>query len=293
MSCGDYEIFADCRCTVGEGPLWNDKEKALYWVDLTGGIVYRKKDGTPPHGFEKFKLQIGKIGGMVFTADGALLLFAEKGRVWRWSAEREPVLCFELSEAAESRFNDVIAAPDGGVYCGVAPTKNRAGSLWYLSPSGGFSLVEPDLKGMPNGMGFSPDKSFFYFTVSDERTIYRYSYNSSAGTLSDKRAFIRVPQDEGLPDGMTVDSGGNIWSAQWEGARIVKYSADGEKIAEYRFPISKVTALAFGSAAYDKLFVTTANYPWVEDAYNLQQSGKVFEISDVGIGMKEFEAKAP
>jgi len=287
---GLFSQFANCACTVAENPLWNEDQQTLYWVDVTNGIVYCKKYEDGDNCFKRFDLKLGKIGGMVFLRDNTLLLFAAQGKVWHWSPEADPELYAELPEAVSSRFNDVIADPEGRVYCGVAPVlKGCAGSLWRMNADKSFSCLEPFTKGMPNGMAFSPDLKYLYFTVTDERTIYRYSYNGLTGNISDKKVFIKVPDEEGSPDGMTIDAEGCIWSAQWNGSRLVRYAPTGEKLFEYNFLIAKISCITFGGANYSELFVTTANYPLNKTDYEKYGAGTVFQLKQSIAGLPEYK----
>lgn len=284
-----FELFADCPTTVGEGPLWDVKTNTLFWIDVFNGDVFHMPAGGGPKGYERFPLGVGKIGGMVFTKDGGLLLFADKGRVWSWRPGAPPALKAELEEAANSRFNDVIADPAGRVYCGVAPAaQGGEGSLWRFDPDASFSCVEPVTHGMPNGMGFSPDLERFYFTVTGERVIYRYDYDRATGAVTGRVPFVKVPETEGFPDGMTVDAEGCVWSAQWNGSRLVRYSASGEKLLEYSFPIMKISCVVFGRPDFSDLYVTTANHPFAEADYARVKAGAVFLLKRGGKGLPEF-----
>lgn len=268
------ERFADCRCRVAEGPLWNEAEQCLYWVDIPEGTVYRKRWESPSNDFEAYPLSIGKIGALATAGQGEYLLFAAAGRVYRWRPGGEPSLFAELQPAGNSRFNDVILAPSGHIFCGVAPEeKGKPGSLWRMDQSGNFACVEAATAGMPNGMGFSPDHRYFYFTVSDERIIYRYLYD--AGDVSRPEKWVVVPEGEGLPDGMTVTPDGSVWSAHWDGYKVVRYSPEGGKLREYLFPIAKITSL---TSARSMLMVTTANYPFREEECEPHGAGAVFRM---------------
>lgn len=287
-----FRLFARCRCTVAEGSLWNEEEQSLYWIDVTNGVVYFKKFNDKVHDFMQVDFNLGKIGGITFLRDNSLLLFAAQGKVWHWITRDKPQLYAELPQAASSRFNDVITDPEGRIFCGVAPVKRGdSGSLWRMDADKSFSCVEPITAGMPNGMGFSPNLQYFYFTVTDEKIIYRYRYDRLTGALSDKEIFIRVPDDEGFPDGMTVDSDGCIWSAQWNGFRLVRYAVSGEKLVEYHFPIAKISCVSFGGENYSELFVTSANYPWTETDYEQQGAGTVLRLSQNFVGLPEYRRK--
>ena len=279
----DVEIFAETKCVVGEGPLWIADEECFYWIDLRQGNIYRKKDNSNASDFEVFKLDVGYIGGIVRCQSKKFLLFCEYGFVYEWVAGDVPTKIAKLSVANDSRFNDVFPSVDGGVFCTVAPTKTKKGQLWYFSVNREFSVIENALNGMPNGMGISPDGKTFYLTVSDERIIYKYSYENSK--ITNRSVFVKIPDTEGLPDGMAVDAHGNVWSAQWNGYRLVKYSPKGDKISEIKFPIAKVSSLAFGGRSLDKIIITSANTPWSDDDFKNYQSGKTFIMQSNQVGL--------
>jgi sugar lactone lactonase YvrE len=90
------------------------------------------------------------------------------------------------------------------------------------------------------------------------RHIYAYDYNPTNGEVRNKRNLIQVPPDEGLPDGMTVDADGFIWSAQWYGACVVRYDPDGAVERKIEIPAKQVTSLSFGGDELTDVFVTTA-----------------------------------
>ena len=278
-----FELFADTRAVLGESAVWCEWDRSLYWLDVLGGIVYRRKgDGGNPEEFERFEWNIGKIGGISFTREKSILLFAEAGKVWKWIPGKEPVLYTTLRIASETRFNKVVTAPDGTVFCTVAPLlQGGIGSLWRMDLQGKFSCIEAATSGMPNGLGFSPDHRKLYFTVTTEGKIYSYDFEMArGGHVSNKDVFVQIPREEGRPDGLTVDREGCVWSALWEGGKLVRFSPAGEKVAEYAFPMRQVTGVAFGGEDLRDLFVSTANYPWNDGEYQTHHAGAVFRMKE-------------
>lgn len=85
---------------------------------------------------------------------------------------------------------------------------------------------------------------------------------AESGALRRKRVFVRVPSDQGIPDGLTVDREGFVWCALWYGAQIVRYDPDGTVERRIRFPVTQVSSLAFGGKDLTELFVTSASEPW-------------------------------
>lgn len=278
-----FELFANSPAMLGESAVWCDWDRSLYWLDVLNGVVYRKKIGSgDPEVFEKFELGIGKIGGISFLREKKFLVFAEAGKVWEWIPGAEPVLYTQLRIAGETRFNEVITAPDGTVFCTVAPLlQGGIGSLWRMDLLGKFSCVEAATTGMPNGLGFSPDHRKLYFTVTTERRIYSYDFEMErGGHVSNKDVFLQIPPEEGRPDGLTVDQEGCVWSALWEGGKLVRFSPAGAKVAEYAFPMRQVTGVAFGGEDLRDLFVSTANYPWRREEFEKHHAGAVFRMQD-------------
>ncbi len=99
---------------------------------------------------------------------------------------------------------------------------------------------------LSNGLAFSPDNTVLYFTDSAARSIYAYDYNLASGDVKNRRLLIQVPSTEGIPDGLTVDAEGFLWSAQWYGSRIVRYDPDGTVERFIGIPASQVSCMTFG-----------------------------------------------
>jgi D-xylonolactonase len=251
----NFRILADVPCDTGEGPLYHPEENAVYWTDIPAGRLYRLDLDSGEHACVH---DGSPIGGMTLQVDGSLALFRSRGAVEILRDGKLETVIPEVAEERETRFNDVIADPLGGVFCGTMPTPTRLGRLYHLSASGELRLLREDI-GCSNGMGFSPDRTVMYYTDSGDRTITTFRYDLATGEVSDRRPFITVSgEGEGVPDGMTVDADGNIWSTRWDGNAVVGYRPDGTEFARFRLPIRKVSCVAFGGPDYRTAFVTTA-----------------------------------
>ena len=272
------EMFADSACTVAEGPRWNGAERTLYWVDITAGEVLRQRIDAPVDGFERFAPGLGKIGAAEFALDGRLFLFTERCEVCVSDFGGVPEHKWTLPGHGDTRFNDVLDVGDGVFFCGVAPIRpSSRGELWRLDTrTGEFACVESETKGMPNGMGLSPDRKTFYFVVSDERVIYAYDFDNAAKTVSGRRVVSRDFAEPGVPDGMCVDpNDGSLYVAVWDGFRLEHRTADGALVETIRFPMAKVTSACFGDGC---VFVTTGNLPRSDAEYAATKAGGVFAL---------------
>jgi D-xylonolactonase len=248
------EVIADYACELGEIPLWHPLEKAVYWCDITAGRIFRYVPGTGKH---QQVYQGEVLGGFTIQADGSLLLFMARGSVKVLRGAELITVIDQIDDERESRFNDVIADPEGRVFCGTMPTAQRPGRLYRLDPPAKLTLL---LEGVQcsNGLGFTPDLKQLYYTDSFARAIYLFDYDRKHGEISNRRVFVQVPENEGLPDGLTVDSMGYVWSAQWDGNSIVRYTPEGKVDRRIAFPVKKVTSVIFGDEDLEELYITSA-----------------------------------
>jgi len=197
------------------------------------------------------------IGGFTIQADGALLLFMAKGAVKTWRDGEMATVIEELPDERDNRFNDVIADPAGRVFCGTMSTNDRPGRVYRLDTDGTIAVVLEGV-GTSNGMGFTPDRRSMYHTDTRTHEIYLFDYDKPTGAVSNKRVFARAPEGEGRPDGMTVDAEGYVWSARWEGSRVVRYDPAGQEVMRIAFPAKKVSCVTFGGEDYGDMYFTTA-----------------------------------
>lgn len=257
--------IANTRCETGEGPLWHPDEGVLYWCDIPNGDLYRYDPATDE--YERVLDHHEAIGGFTIQADGDLLLFTDRTEVLRWTPDtldaddsngREPEPRIDpIPAETDTRFNDVIADPRGRVFAGTMPTDDRLGSLYRFDTDGTVTRVFEGLD-IPNGMAFDDDAETFYLTSSEDHTIYRFDYDVESGQLGDHEIWLETPENSGVPDGLTMDAEGAIWSARWNGGCVVRYGPDGTELERVEFPARKVSSITFGGPEYETAFVTTA-----------------------------------
>ncbi|MDE0186358.1 MAG: SMP-30/gluconolactonase/LRE family protein [Candidatus Poribacteria bacterium] len=276
------ELIADYKCVIGEGPLWHPGEKCVYWTDIPMGRMFRYNPATGAH--EQF-YDGEVVGGFTIQEDGSLLLFMAKGAIAIWRDGRLEYVYEEIPHERETRFNDVIADPAGRVFCGTMSTADRPARLYRLDVDTQLTEILDDVD-ISNGMGFTPDRMQMYYTDSPTREIYLFDYNQDTGGITNKRVFVRTPEGGGVPDGMTVDAEGYVWSARWDGSCLVRYSPDGRVDRRIEFPAKKVSSVIFGGEDYTDMYVTTAGGDnKVDEGYG---AGALFRIN-LGIrGVPEF-----
>lgn len=281
----ELELLADYECVVGEGPLWSPTERLVYWTDIETGRLFRWDYMT---GLHEQIYNGDPVGGFTLQSDGSLLLFKSRGTVQVWRDGTLTTLIEEIPDDRETLFNDVIADPQGRVFCGMQPSPNRPGRLYRLDPDLSLHVVDEGF-GCPNGMGFTLDCKQMYFTDSIPGHIYRYDYDETTGALSNRQIFASVPESDGLPDGMTVDTEGGIWSARWDGNTLVRYAPDGTLTHRIDFPVRKVSSVTFGGDDYTEMFVTTAGGN--EKATDGKDAGSIYRLRTAFKGLPEFVSR--
>jgi D-xylonolactonase len=255
------EVVVDGANRCGEAPIWDAARARLVWTDIPANLVHQWTGGAASVISRDLN-----VSGIALNADGALVLAGAGGlHLWRGPGDCRPIVTHDGPEPLT--FNDIIADPRGRIYAGTihwGDSMIKPGKLYLIDGAGTLRVVDDGIE-LANGLGFSPDDRTLYFADSSARRIYEYDVERESGALSNRRVFVQVPRDEGLPDGLTVDAEGFVWCAQWYGAQVVRYDPDGKVERRIALPVRQVSSVAFGGPALDELFVTTAAEPWKSD----------------------------
>ena len=280
------ELIADYQDECGENPLWHPLEKKLYWVDIDKGRILRF---DPAAGKHEIIYEDIPVGGFTIQPDGTLLLFRTKGEVVIWRNGKTTSVIKEIPAERKLRFNDVIADPLGRVFCGTYSDKGIKGRLYRLDTDGSIHKILDNI-GCSNGMGFTLDRKQMYYTDSWAKKIYIFDYNRETGGLSNRRVFVKLSDaEEGVPDGMTVDAQGHVWSAMWGGWSLVRYSPQGIEEQRIRFPASQVSSITFGGDNLTDMYITTASRGG--RAKNGPHAGALFRLNPGIKGKPEFYSR--
>jgi sugar lactone lactonase YvrE len=255
----EVEHVLEVQNVIGEGPIWHSQEGFLYWVNfieqcqiLRFSPQVRRLDVFET-GIPVMALGIREAGGFI-AATG-------KG-IATWDSQRklfEPI-CDPLAGRTSVRFNDAATDNQGRFWVGTlneANPKGADGELFCLHGDNSCPVMDKDIT-VANGIGWSPDRKTMYFTDSFRYSIYAYDYADQPGTIANRRTFVQTPPEAGIPDGLTVDSEGFVWSAFWGGWKVVRYNPEGKADREYRLPVPNPTSCAFGGNRLDELYITSA-----------------------------------
>ena len=250
-------VVADCCNLCGEGPLWDEKEQILYWTDITGKqfFRYRWQDRRYERIHEGFQ-----IGGFCLQEGGGFVVTNSQG-IWLWRPESVPLLLASEADGQECVMNDCVADPEGRVYSGSyhldASGVSKPSFLFRVDVDGSVHVADEGIQ-FSNGLAFSPDCSTLYFADTVARCIYAYDWCRKDGELQNRRVFVRIPREQGVPDGLAVDAEGFLWCAHWFGGCLTRYDADGKLERLIETPATQTSSLTFGGPELNEVFITSA-----------------------------------
>jgi len=278
------ELLVHHHCKLAEGPVWHPDEKVLYWTDIEGGRMYTY---NPASGESSVCYEGDRVGGMTLQPDGSLLLFMDRGAIKIWRGNFKETIHEGIPEERSTRFNDVIADARGRVLCGVISPSHREGRLYSLAQNGDLTLLLENV-GCSNGLAFINSDQQVYFTDSTRGEIYLYDYDIDTGSLSGKRVFSKYPFPGAVPDGLTVDSEGYVWTAQWGGGCVIRLNPEGKEDGRIIVPDAKnITSVAFGGDDLSTLYITTASVGDPES----KNGGAIFTLQPGVTGIPEYRSQ--
>jgi len=275
------EPIGEIKNQLGEGPVWDVAEKALYWIDASAPAIYRLDPKTSDLKTWKMPKQIGsfalreKGGAVLALSDGFYLFDFDSGNA-------TPVRDGNVAKPG-TNFNDGKTDARGRFIAGTldAKFKESIGSIFSLDASLKCSVLESAI-GCTNGPCFSPGNRTFYCSDSVSRTISAYDYDLATGAVSNKREFAKIKGLGGVPDGATVDAEGNLWSAIAGGGKIVCYNPDGKIARTVEVPVPIVTSVMFGGDNLDVLYATSIGAK-ILDMEPGPDGGRLFAIKGLGV----------
>jgi sugar lactone lactonase YvrE len=249
------EQVTDPVAAHGEGPVWDAGWAGLRWVDMLAGDVLELDHGTG----RVRRTHVGPVAAALRPAtDGGVVLALDRGFALADRDLRSVRPLPELWPDPGVRMNDGGCDPDGRFYCGSMAYDETpgAGALHRLDRDGGSSVV---LRGVTisNGLAWSPDGATAYYVDTATQCVTAFDYSAATG-LSAPRTVVRIAEEDGAPDGLTVDSSGTLWVALWGGGAVRGYSPTGTLSHVIELPVTRVTSCAFGPPDLGTLYITTS-----------------------------------
>lgn len=271
-----------------EGPLYVDGN--LYFVGWVSGTLSRW-DGRKATvlnsakgcGHNGLALTPQKTFLLACTdPKGAILELDMNGKeLRRWTAD-------DRGRAFDGGINDIVVSRTGAAYATVfGPYEGNptavAGRVLYRAPGGDHWTEVADDLNYANGVAISADQKTLYVDETVGNCILKFDI-APDGTLKRRSNFAllnllvpnRVENWWLGPDSLKIDSKGNLYVAQWFGAKILKISPSGKLLHVFHIRAGAgTTNVAFGQGEKD-LYISV-----VKDANDPKALGSIVRIANV------------
>lgn len=285
----EAELELEHDAILGEGPVWDEIEEQLYWVDILSGTLFKydpnKKTNT---GYD-----VGEhLGAIALRKEGGLVMAMQTGfSFFDFEKQKVTNITDPESHLSGNRFNDGKCDPSGRFWAGTLAYNldEGAGNLYCLDSN---LSAELKLQGLtiPNGMAWNKQRNKFFFIDTPARKIYSFDYENDSGEISNRKIVRSIDNSEGYPDGMTIDEEDGLWIALYGGGKVIRIDpSNGKTLFEVRLPVPQVTSCTFGGPKLDELYITTCRENMSEqEIEQAPLSGSLFKAELPFKGMPAF-----
>jgi sugar lactone lactonase YvrE len=206
-------VVGNYKAQWGEGPIW--VKNALVYVDIEKHQILRH---TPSLNREE-SWDVGeRVGTVVPREQGGFVFAGDKGFSFldEISGKVTPIFDPE-KDKANNRFNDGKCAPDGSFFAGSISLVKKQGdaSLYRLGVDLSVTEVYPGVTNS-NGIIWNAAGDTMFYIDTPRREIVAFDYRN--GLLLNERKVVDTKHIDASPDGMTIDTEGNLWTAFCHGA---------------------------------------------------------------------------
>ncbi|MCY3716968.1 MAG: SMP-30/gluconolactonase/LRE family protein [Chloroflexi bacterium] len=246
-----------------EGPVWHPTEQHLRFSDILANCTWQWSASA---GLSLYRGNSHMANGNTYDRQGRLLsCHHASSRVTRMDGEQMTVLAAQYQGAQLNSPNDLVVKRDGSVYFTDPPYGREPkvgiprpcdldfnGVYRWRETDAALTLLTTELD-RPNGLCFSADESLLYINDSPRFRILVFDVRAD-GSLAGGRLFAETVGDEdGVPDGMKIDSQGNVWCVAQGGLHV--FAADGSLLGRLLLP-ERITNFAFGDEDLRGLYIT-------------------------------------
>ena len=262
--------------TLLEGPRWSDELNALLCVSIEQERIFLINEEEQ---FVKTFKTHGQVGFALFK-DIETIIYASYEGVFELNIVSGcDKFLFQANADKTLRYNDGDYDPQKRILLGTTGYKRFAQgecSLYSANTDGSNLKKIIENISISNGIAFSPDAKYLYFIDTPTKKVGRYKYDANTGLCKFDKYIVEMIGDA-VPDGMCIDNDGNIYVAEWGGAKVRKWDpTTGECLKEYFVPVRNVSSCTIGGKKHDTLFITTAFHD--DESLNEFGAGGLFKV---------------
>lgn len=250
------KILTQKRCVIGEGPIWNEREELLYFVN---GVANEICTYDPERDILKAYPQEVGVAAIAFSRDGRMLITRRDGALFLDLSTGKTSPMYDESIQIKNA-NDAKVGPDGCFYVGTQSefrlgiSDKIDGKLYRITPEGEVTVLLDGLI-LANGMDWSPDERFFYLADTGAKKVREYEFDKQTDALRFTGREVHVSG----ADGLTIDKNGTIFVASWGKSCIAVVDANTMTLSDtIALPTKAPASCAFFGKEMDQLVITTA-----------------------------------
>lgn len=252
------KLLCNKRCIIGEGPIWNEKENLLYFINGLGKEICMCDIYTGE--FKTRPLDID-VAAIAFDHNNRMIVSRKDG-VFYLNDDDTLEEIYDTSKYQIQYANDMKVGPDGRIYVGTQSRSRLGisdktdGKLYCIDKSGNVTVLLDGLI-LSNGMDWSMDETLFFHTDSESKIIKEYAFDQSSGTISFTGKMVDVP---GV-DGFTIDQNDCIWATGWGYGCVYRIDTKRMKIIDSIKTLTNAPAsCGFAGNNMDLLIIVTSSF---------------------------------
>ncbi len=250
-----------------EGPQWDPQRQRLLFSDIPGNAIFEWSDAA---GIRVFRTPSDMANGLAWDRNGRLLCCEHAtSRVIRIESDGSiAVIASTFEGVALNSPNDIVVKRDGGIYF-TDPTYGRMEyygvlrapalafrGVYRVEPDGARITLLVDDFAQPNGLCFSIDERHLFVNDTERKHIRVFDV-AGDGTLRNGRIWTELSGDgAGAPDGMKIDSAGNLYCSGPGGIHVLDRSAAALGVIRVPSPVANFT---WGNDDLKSLFITATD----------------------------------
>ncbi|MBN1604694.1 MAG: SMP-30/gluconolactonase/LRE family protein [Chitinispirillaceae bacterium] len=248
VSSGETVITVKTGISFGEGPAV-DHDGNLYFSDRNPSRIWK----VPVNGTASvFRNPANDANGMVFDSDGGLVVCEKKG-LSRTAKDGTITRLLTSDTLGTEGPNDLTLTASGGIFF-TSSVWGGNGKIFYLSPEGALKTVLSFTKtpNYPNGIELIEEKNCLYVNITQKDSIYKCGIDENMN-ITTIEPFCKTPS----PDGLALDTEGNLWVAHTNGNhQITVFDSTGKKLGEIVLDGQEsIQNCAFGGEGQKTLYI--------------------------------------
>jgi sugar lactone lactonase YvrE len=281
------EPFILNNAKLGEGVCWDESLGRLLWLDIFDKQLFEYYPDNDRLSSTALPFMMGTIA---LTNREELLMAGERGiYLFNQGNGKFHRICDPEETIVGHRFNDGKVAPDGRFWAGGVRLEGAEDSLpcAFYRMNTDFSVTKIlDAIDISNGLAWNADGTLLYFIDSPRQEIWAFDYDAKNGEISGKRTVAQISPDEGMPDGMTIDTEGMLWVALWRGGCVVRIDpSTGARTARVEVDAPLVSCPAFGGRDMNTLYITSASSTSFGNSLQTRHEGCLFRANTGAKGL--------